>query len=126
MQAYMRLGNKSFLVLFFKKELLSFRFLRCRESLSRRVGIMRELTPGTRPKLSGEALAAARRANGRKGGRPPGAKNNATIRRERFAKDGLDDALACGMSPLGIMILGMREPGKVSRTRLKRAAAAAP
>jgi hypothetical protein len=80
----------------------------------------------TRPKLSGEALAEARRVNGRTGGRPPGAKNKATIRREIYAKDGLDDALALGMSPLEIMILGMREPSKVSRTRFERAAAAAP
>jgi hypothetical protein len=80
----------------------------------------------TRPKLSGEALAEARRANGRTGGRPPGAKNKATIRREIYAKDGLEDALALGMSPLEIMVLGMREPSKVSRVRFERAVAAAP
>jgi hypothetical protein len=87
---------------------------------------MSQTIPDTRSKLSGDALAAARRANGRKGGRPPGAKNKATIRREQFAKDGLDDALASGMMPLEIMLLGIREPSKVSRTRFERAVAAAP
>jgi hypothetical protein len=77
------------------------------------------------PKLSGEALADARRANGRKGGRPPGAKNKSTIIREKYAGDGLSDALASGMSPLEIILLGMREPGKVSDKRFKRAEAAA-
>jgi hypothetical protein len=87
---------------------------------------MSQTVPDTRPKLSGDALAAARRANGRGGRRPPGAKNKATILRERFPKDGLDDALMSGISPLEIMVLGMRPPGKVSRTRFERAAAAAP
>ena len=78
------------------------------------------------PKLTGAALAEARRANGRKGGRPPGAKNKSTIIREKFAGDGLNNALASGMSPLEIILLGMREPGKVSDKRFKRAEAAAP
>src|ERR1700735_1513365 len=78
------------------------------------------------PKLSGEALADARRANGRKGGRPPGAKNKSTIVREKYAADGLDDAVPCGMSPVESILRGVRAPGKVSDKRCKRAEAAAP
>ena len=59
-------------------------------------------------------------------GRKPGQKNRATLIREKYAKDGLSEAEALGMSPLAIMLLGVREPHKVSNTRFERARAAAP
>jgi hypothetical protein len=79
-----------------------------------------------KPKLSGAALAKARRKNGAKGGRPPGALNKATVEKLIRAKKGLKAALATGVMPLDVILGRMRGTLDVTDDQVAAAIAAAP
>src|SRR5271155_3743747 len=87
---------------------------------------MSKPTVAEKPKLSGEALAAARRANGRKGGRPPGALNKATVLLQAQAGRDVEAMLREGPTPLQVMLMRMRDPSSVTTAQFKAAEAAAP
>lgn len=63
---------------------------------------------------------------GRARGRPPGAKNKATIAKEAFTEEAVRAALDAGISPLDVMLKVMRGDGTITERQFSAAQAAAP
>ena len=63
---------------------------------------------------------------GRARGRPPGAKNKATIAKEWFTEEAVRAALDAGISPLDVMLKVMRGDGTITERQFSAAQAAAP